>query len=444
MTERDIYAPLKQLIKESPNQSPTNLPGLLKEIEDRQSTITQMSASTPTLVEGWAAYKARRDQYLGKPLIGLATGMPKLDAHTLGLRGLILLGAGPNVGKTALGIQIGLNVIQNAQNNAVFLYVSLDMSKDDVLDRVVCCEAGVDWKTLKRGSNSLLGQPIGPWHTPEDRKRIDEADDRLLHGRLPRMEVLVRRDLGESYTAADLLARLKVLKKRAAATRAFIVIDYFQLIPVPDAGRLNELDVDRSRVKFVQDLLAGTRTTENPAGDAVVVISETRKPPTGKRSQWGGQLADFMGSARLPYAADAALLYQPMDDEGDEGIPNYEWPVPLTFPNREQLEERGILTGPTPARQGRDGMRRGKWALAFYFEKSQFVEVAQTTLCPRSSAPTTALSTRTLMMTTFPTRRIRWCSDPNSRSAPWVGCRPVQPLRRLRMQCLFTVMCLTT
>jgi replicative DNA helicase len=375
LNERWVCQPLQDYMRDIHDKTPVNLPEVLKEIQERHATLQQLAGgSTRCLEDDWEAYKERRTKYLGQTVIGLRTGMSRLDQHTLGLRGLILLGAGPNVGKTALAVQIGLNVARAAENDAVCLFVSLDMDRDEIRDRIVCCVAAQDWKTYKMGSKSLRGRTVGPWRTPADEQRLAEADAQLEAGLLRRVQVVGRRDLGEAFTAADVLGRLNALKERAGAARAVVVIDYFQLVPVADATRLDELEADRRRVRIVQDVLAGTRTDENPVGDAVIVISETRKPTGGRRAPWGGQLADFMGSARLTYAADAALIYQPFTDD-DEDLPNYDWPVPVAGSGLHHLEDHGVSPIRLSLAKGRDGMRRGRWALAYFFKESRFIEV---------------------------------------------------------------------
>jgi hypothetical protein len=297
LRERTVVAPLREYLREVGTNQPSNLADVLADLQQREADLRRLAGGAGASLEaGWSAYKQRREQHLGRDLVGLRTGLKRLDEHTLGLRGLTLLGAGPNVGKTALALQLGLNACRDPGNDAAFLFLSLDMDRDEILDRIVCCEAGLDWSTYKLGSHGLRGRPTGPWRTPEDQLRLDEADGRLQGGLLRRVQVAGRRELGDRFAAADVLALLRDLKARAGAARALVAVDYLQLLPLPEKGRLDDLEADRHRVRLVQDVLDGTRTAQRPDGDAVVVITETRKPPGGKRSAWGGQLADLMPS----------------------------------------------------------------------------------------------------------------------------------------------------
>jgi hypothetical protein len=89
---------------------------------------------------------------------------------------------------------------------------------------------------------------------------------------------------------------MSALKTQSGAARALVVIDYLQVIPIPDSGqRSSELYADKYQVRVAQDILAGMRQAESSLlGDALIAISETRKPATG-RKHWGEDLADLMG-----------------------------------------------------------------------------------------------------------------------------------------------------
>ena len=97
-------------------------------------------------------HEARLERFRGREFIGLPQRtLPKLDAMTLGQRDLVLLAAGPNTGKTTLGVQLGLDVVLH-NPDAAFLFISLEMSRHDMLTRIKCRLSGLDWKTLVFGS----------------------------------------------------------------------------------------------------------------------------------------------------------------------------------------------------------------------------------------------------------------------------------------------------
>jgi len=108
----------------------------------------------------------------GKTLIGLRTGIPDLDDRTAGLRGLTVLGAQPNSGKTALAVQVAAGVAAHHEaNDAAVVFVSLDMGRDEIVARILSHLAGLDWATLRQGSPEFRGQPEGPYLNAEDHAR---------------------------------------------------------------------------------------------------------------------------------------------------------------------------------------------------------------------------------------------------------------------------------
>jgi replicative DNA helicase len=73
----------------------------------------------------------------GKKLLGLRTQfIEEFNFHLLGLRGLNLLAAAPNTGKTALTVQLGIDAVLT-EPDVCFVYVSLEMSADEIFRRMI-------------------------------------------------------------------------------------------------------------------------------------------------------------------------------------------------------------------------------------------------------------------------------------------------------------------
>lgn len=83
---------------------------------------------------------------------GIPTGLRDLDKLTAGLQrsDLIVLAARPSMGKTALMLNIALNVATKAKDGAVLIF-SLEMGKEQLVDRLLAAEAGVDAWKLRTG-----------------------------------------------------------------------------------------------------------------------------------------------------------------------------------------------------------------------------------------------------------------------------------------------------
>jgi len=80
---------------------PLDLPETLEKAASRIREVNLSGAKIlRNLLEEWPDFQKRLEAYRGREFLGLRTGLTQLDDRTLGLRGLILLGAMPNVGKT--------------------------------------------------------------------------------------------------------------------------------------------------------------------------------------------------------------------------------------------------------------------------------------------------------------------------------------------------------
>lgn len=374
LRERQIIQPLLRTVSRWDQQVPQSIGPMLQEYAREAVALETVGGAAPqSLAADLPDFMASLEAYRGREMIGLRTGMPQLDRRTLGLRGMIVLGAKPNVGKTALALQLGLNVVR--QNADACLYVvSLELSRREQQVRALCNASGMDWTTLIRGNAASLGRTDLPRFTDEQVACLDRGTQWMAENG-GRVCIDDRDTLGPDVTAGTILSRLAQFKQRCGATRALVVIDYLQLLSLPEDKPLAELEADKFRVRAVQDVVRGTRTDDNPVGDPVIVISESRKPSNATRQQtWGENLADLMGSARLAYAADAVLLYRRLDDD-QEVEPLFGTKDVRSRTRRDELENEGIAPMMLTLAKGRDGMSLGGWPLEYNFRTSTFREM---------------------------------------------------------------------
>ena len=330
---------------------------MLRDETDRLRAAERRSNAEP--IRHVADELAQHDEHLarlrGREFVGLPQKtLPELDDMTLGLRGLMLLAAAPNVGKTTLGVQFGLDVV--AQNeDAAFLFLSLEMTRWEMLTRLRCNLAGLDWRTMVFGSrNGQFSQ-----NEYEDLQRATETLRRIG----PRIRILDDRNF-PAPTLEKVIDQLRDLKAATGATRTFVLVDYLQVWPIPDhIARVHrsDNDSDKWRIGQMKDL------RDECAGDPVMVISEAKKPQgTGKK--WGGEMSDVMGSARGTYTPDIVILQQALP------------PEQLADGNEEgqKLFDAYAASGYAKQRisivKGRDGVRRGDIDLRFDFRQSRFAE----------------------------------------------------------------------
>ena len=103
----------------------------------------------------------------GTTVTGLSTGFADLDRLTTGLHpsDFIILAARPSMGKTALALNIAQNVaLRGAKQNEApkrVTFFSLEMSSDQLVQRMLCTEADADIKKLAAGSG-MEDTSVGP------------------------------------------------------------------------------------------------------------------------------------------------------------------------------------------------------------------------------------------------------------------------------------------
>jgi len=370
--ERTVIDPLRQALGRPDGTVPVGIQEVLDACRARSETIGAIGgADAPSFEADWPEFLGWLDGHRGKALIGLKTGIPDLDDRTAGLRGLTVLGAMPNSGKTSLAVQVAAGVARNHEfNDAVVVFVSLDMAKTEIYARLLSHVAEMDWATVVQGSPELRGRVQGPFLMEEDAERLHDGMARMIQDEIRhRVRVYERQAIGANLTASKLAAILSDAKAQAGASRALLIVDYVQLIEPPEAvQKQGDLAADRYRVQVVLDVVARSRTEENPDGDAVLAISEVRKPGDAKQG-WGEQLADLMGAARTAYAADAVLLYRRMADDEIKGTYQVATKDEVQA-KREQLDAEGIAPMVVALAKGRDGMRRGGWPMEFLYLRS--------------------------------------------------------------------------
>ena len=143
-------------------------------------------------------------------ITGVPTGFSELDYKTAGLHGseLILVAARPAMGKTAFALNIAANAA--LRGNAPVAIFSLEMSKDQLVNRILCSEAMVDSNKVRTGKLEeddwvKLAGAIGP--LSESEMYIDDT---------PGINVME--------------IRTKCRKLKMEKNIGLVVIDYLQLV----------------------------------------------------------------------------------------------------------------------------------------------------------------------------------------------------------------------
>ena len=147
----------------------------------------------------------------GVEITGVPAGFRELDLLTSGFQpgNLVILAARPSMGKSALGLCIAANLgVRHTTPVALF---TLEMSKSEVTQRMMCSEAKVESQRLRTGRLA-----------PDDWPRLTAACDRL-------MKAPIFVDDSGATTIMELRSKARRLKSREP-NLGLIVVDYLQLM----------------------------------------------------------------------------------------------------------------------------------------------------------------------------------------------------------------------
>lgn len=317
--------------------------------------------------------------YRGKSHLGLRVKtIDEFNDKLLGLRKLNLLAAAPNVGKTALTIQIALETLM-VEKDACLAYFSLEMTSPEIFTRMMLFLSELSFQTFVFGSqNQNRDTNPNAYFTQHEIKQIEQAKKTLLDiGN--RIQII---DLGmcPSIDANSIINYVEKLKNKTGTKRVMVIIDYLQVWPIPSNAKFpSENEADKWRIGEMKKI----RDAMND--DPIIVISEARKP-SGKDDTWGGDLSDVMGSARSTYTPDVVMLLSQLKPKNLVKLwSKYNLPKPESSEEfeGEKDEKEGLTIKNFLANnsislcrldipKARDGMQKFSLLLEFHFHKNTF------------------------------------------------------------------------
>ena len=213
-------------------------------------------------------------------LRGVRTGYRDLDNMTAGLQrsDLIILAARPAMGKTTLVTNLAYNVATIAKQPVLFF--SLEMSKEQLVDRMLADASGVDSWNIRTGNLS-----------DDDFSKLSEAMG----------------EMAEAPIYIDDTPGVSVLEMRTKARRAaheqplgLIIIDYLQLMQ--GSGRDNG-----NRVQEVSEISRGLKLLARELNVPVIALSQLSRN-VENRSPQVPQLADLRESGSIEQDADIVMF----------------------------------------------------------------------------------------------------------------------------------------
>ena len=216
---------------------------------------------------------------------GVPTGYKDLDNILAGFQksDLVILAARPSMGKTALALNIAHNVaVASKQPVLVF---SLEMSKEQLVDRMLAMESGVDAWALRTGNL-----------TDADFEKIGQAMGTL--GEAP-----IYIDDSPGITVSDL--RTKARREAHQRELGLIIVDYLQLM---SGG--SRFGGDGNRVQEISEISRGLKGIARELNVPLVALSQLSRS-VESRSPQIPQLQDLRESGSIEQDADVvAFIYR--------------------------------------------------------------------------------------------------------------------------------------
>ncbi len=225
-----------------------------------------------------------KDLHQGNIINGVPTGLPDLDNYLGGLRrsDLIILASRPSQGKTAFALSIAKYLAVN-QRIPVGIF-SLEMSKDQIVDRLLAMESGVSLWRIRTGKIIADGEV-------DELAQIAEACERLKNAPL-------FIDDTPSLTNLQIRSMSRKLMHEIGEI-GLIVIDYLQLIRT---HRTFE-----SRVQEVTEISKSLKELARELNVPVLAVSQLSRAPEQRISQVP-RLADLRDSGSLEQDADIVMF----------------------------------------------------------------------------------------------------------------------------------------
>jgi replicative DNA helicase len=230
----------------------------------------------------------------GHHVTGLASGFRELDEYTCGLQNseMIVIAGRPSMGKTSFAMNIVEHI--GADNDMPVAIFSLEMSKQQLVERMLCSRAAIDSQVVRKGFLS-----------DEQFQVLKEAADDMNNKPIY---------VDDTPGITPLELRGKARRLRAQHGIRCIVIDYLQLMSLGTKVESRQQEVS----EMSRYLKALARELEIP----VVVLSQLNRAPEG-REDHRPRMSDLRESGSIEQDADVVMLlhredYYRREDENSQ------------------------------------------------------------------------------------------------------------------------------
>ena len=208
---------------------------------------------------------------------GIPSGFGMLDKYLTGLNksDLILIGARPAMGKTSFALNLAQNISMNARKKCVVF--SLEMTKEQLAERLLSAQAGVESQKLKTGEL-----------TNDEWVRLGNAA-----GQFNDVELYL--DDSSSITVPEIKSRIRKMKNVDA-----VIIDYL--------GLISSATKKENRVQEVSEITRQLKMMAKDLNIPVICCAQLSRGTEGHGKNHRPQLADLRESGSIEQDADIVLF----------------------------------------------------------------------------------------------------------------------------------------
>ncbi len=236
---------------------------------------------------------------------GIRSGLPSLDALTLGWRPtkLTFVGARPGMGKSAImnTFAIEATLDETRDDDVAVLVMSAEMPRNEVGVRALSSESGIDGKKIQEGR--IFNNEWGPLTEAAAwlQTRLVWVDDKArptlayLHQRIRRLN----HELAQKKRIVETIVDGQTVRTERKARVQVVIVDYIQI--------MEPRDRKGSRENQITELADGLKAVAKEENCAIIALAQLNRD-LEKRPDKRPLLSDMRESGGIEQAADTALL----------------------------------------------------------------------------------------------------------------------------------------